>query len=307
MRILVTGASGLLGLNLCLHLADRHQLFGALHFQKLIDPPFRTYQVDLFNDLSIESLIKKSKPDLLVNCAAMANVDLCESQPEAAHRINAQMPGQLAALCRQNGIRFVHISTDAVFDGLAGDYTEEDSPNPLSVYARTKLEGENLVAAENKDAIIARVNFYGYSLRGKRSLAEFFLNNLRSGSKVDGFVDVIFCPLYVTDLVNILMTMVEKDLKGLYHVVSPESLSKYAFGVKIADRFGFSKNLIQPKSVFEAGLAAVRSPRLTLKIDKLKAAEILPPGQDECITHLYAHYLENLPEKIKAYAGEADA
>ena len=303
MRILVTGASGLLGLNLCFHLADNHTVFGALHSQELFKPPFKTFISDLNNNRSLESLIKKTRPDLFINCAAMANMDSCESQPEEAYRVNAEMPGALAALSKKKGIQFIHISTDAVFDGKMGDYTEEDNPHPLSVYAKTKLEGEQIVTAEYPEAIIARVNFFGFSLGGKRSLAEFFLNNLKANSLVNGFVDVMFCPLYVTDLVDTLMRMIDKTLKGLYHVVSPDSLSKYAFGIKIAEKFGFDKNLIQPKSVTEGGLLAARSPKLTLKIDKLKAAEIYPPGQTECMEHFHRHYLEHLPEKIKAFSG----
>jgi dTDP-4-dehydrorhamnose reductase len=303
MRILVTGASGLLGLNLCLHLADEHQIFGTFHSKELFNPPFQIFSCDLNDDRLIEALIKKTKPEFLINCAAMANVDACESQPEAAQRINAEMPGKLAGLCKKKGIRFTHISTDAVFDGKMGDYTEEDTPNPLSVYALTKLDGERIVAAEYPEATIARVNFYGFSLSGKRSLAEFFLNNLKAGSPVNGFVDVMFCPLYVTDLVDILLRMNEKELKGLYHVVSFKSLSKYAFGVKIAEKFGFDKNLIQPKSVTEGGLLAARSPRLTLNIDKLKATKISAPGQAECMENFHRHYVEHLPEKIKAFSG----
>jgi len=303
MRILVTGASGLLGLNLCLHLAEGHQIIGALHSQKLVEPPFQTIEIDLTKDRLLESLIKKSRPDLMIHCAAMANVDACESHPEEAQRINTEIPGSLAALCKKTGIRLVHISTDAVFDGKMGDYAEEDSPNPLSVYARTKLDGECLVSAEYPEAIIARVNFYGFSLSGKRSLSEFFLNNLTAGNPVNGFVDVMFCPLYVIDLVDTLMAMVHKELHGLYHVVSPEALSKYAFGINIAEKFGLDKSLIQPKSVSEVGLLAARSPRLTLNIDKLKAAEIVPSGQAECLAHFHSHYLENLPEKIQELAG----
>ena len=173
----------------------------------------------------------------------------------------------------------------------------------MSVYAQTKLEGERNVAGEYPNAIIARVNFYGFSLSGKRSLAEFFLNNLIDKNQVNGFVDVMFSPLYVTDLVDTLVKMIEKELSGLYHVVSPESLSKYAFGMKIAEKFGFEKNLIQPRSVTEGGLLAARSPRLTLNIDKLKSTKIITPGQSECMEHFHRHYLENLPEKIKAFSG----
>lgn len=303
MRILVTGASGLLGLNLCLHLTDSHQIFAVLHTQKLVEPPFQTIECNQINENSLGLVLKKSRPDLLIHCAAMANVDTCETRPQEAKRINADMPGILAAHCKKKGIQLIHISTDAVFDGKMGDYSEEDSPNPLSVYAQTKLEGEQIVASEYPVAIIARVNFYGYSLSGKRSLAEFFLNSLKANNPVNGFVDVMFCPLYVNDLADTLMKMAGKELKGLYHVVSPESLSKYAFGIRIAEKFGLDKNLIQPKSVSESGLLAARSPRLTLKIDKLKAAEITPPGQSECLENFYQQYLEEIPMKIKAFAG----
>jgi dTDP-4-dehydrorhamnose reductase len=300
MRILITGASGLLGLNLCLHLAEEHKIIGTFHENKLKKPPFKAVCCDLKVNQSIEALIDKTKPELLVNCAAMANVDACESQPEIAKQINAEMPGSLAFLCKKKGIQLTHISTDAVFDGKMGDYTEEDAPNPLSVYAQSKLDGEKAVAEEYPSAIIARVNFYGFSLSGKRSLAEFFLNNLKSNNQVNGFVDVMFSPLYVTDLVDTLIKMVKKGLVGLYHVVSPESLSKYAFGLKIAEKFGFEKDLIQPRSVNEGGLLAARSPRLTLNIDKLRSTKIITPGQNACMEHFYMHYLENLPEKIKA-------
>jgi dTDP-4-dehydrorhamnose reductase len=303
MRILVTGASGLLGLNLCLHLAREQEIFGTFHERVLREPPFKAVYCDLSDSLSIEALIEKTRPELLINCAAMANVDTCESQPGMAQQINAEMPGCLAAICKEKGILLTHISTDAVFDGKMGDYTEEDRPNPLSVYARTKLDGELAVAAQYPDAIIARVNFYGFSLSGKRSLAEFFLNNLIDNNQVNGFVDVMFSPLYVSDLVDTLVRMIEIGLTGLYHVVSPESLSKYAFGVRIAEKFGLNKDLIQPRSVTDGGLLAARSPRLTLNIDKLRSKKIITPGQMESMEHFHKDFLENLPEKIKELSG----
>ncbi len=303
MRILVTGASGLLGLNLCLHLTDQHKIFGIFHSHGLRNLPFKSTCCDLEKSASIKTLIDKTKPEMLINCAAMANVDICESQPEKAQAINAELPGRLAVICKKKNIRLIQISTDAVFDGKMGNYTEEDAPNPLSVYARTKLEGERLVAQAYPDAIIARVNFYGFSLSGKRSLAEFFLNHLMSNQQINGFVDVMFSPLYVIDLVDAMMKMVEKGLTGLYHVVSSESLSKYAFGVKIAEKFGLEKKLIQPKSVSEGGLLAARSPRLTLNIERLKSTEIFTPGQAECMEHFHRQYLEKLPDRIKTFSG----
>ncbi len=101
------------------------------------------------------------------------------------------------------------------------------------------------MAQANPQAIIARVNFYGWSLNGTRSLGEFFYRNLSAGKNVKGFTDVLFCPLLVNHLVDLLLTMAEKDLKGLYHVVSSEHLSKYEFGCRIARLFDLDEKLIR--------------------------------------------------------------
>ena len=302
MRILVTGASGLLGLNFCLKMADDHQLTGVTHSSTLRDLPFESVQCDLSATGMITRLIDNHHPQLVLHCAAMANVDACESHPDQAMLINAQVPGELAAVCHARHIKLVHISTDAVFDGRKGDYSEEDDPNPLSVYASSKLAGEQNVLEANPEAIVARVNFFGFSVSGTRSLAEFFLNHLSAGNSVNGFVDVMFCPLYVADLIDVIMKMVDNDLMGLYHVVSPESLSKYTFGVNIARKFGFDSSLVKPISVAEGGLTARRSPRLDLSIDKLKKEKILPPNQTAGMDHFYQDYMSGLPEKIKSFA-----
>lgn len=301
MRILVTGASGLLGLNLCLMSAHDHELVGVVNRQNLRDAPFPTRQADLLQDDAVAWLLDETLPEYVIHCAAVANVDSCERDPETARQLNALVPAQLADLCRQRRIGFLHVSTDAVFDGRRGGYTEEDRPNPLSVYARTKLEGEQGVLAANQDALVIRVNFYGFSLSGTRSLAEFFLYNLLAGEQVKGFTDVHFCPLYVADLVEIMFMMIARKLSGLYHVVSPECLSKYDFGQRIARKFGLNENLIQPVSVDDGNLLAKRSPNLTLRVDKLMAAGIRLPDQAAGLERFYTNYRHGYPELIKSY------
>ncbi len=168
----------------------------------------------------------------------------------AAKVINVDVPTELAKACAEQGIRFVHISTDAVFDGEKKDpYREDDVPNPLGVYSETKLAGEHATFSENPESIVARVNFFGWSLTNKRSLGEFFVNNLSEGKKVNGFTDVIFCPMLVNETARLLLEMLKKNLSGLYHVVGPQAMSKYQFGMEIARTFGLSENLISPKSV----------------------------------------------------------
>jgi dTDP-4-dehydrorhamnose reductase len=300
MRILVTGASGLLGLNLALEAKKEHIVVGVTNRHPIQTSAFNTVQADLLAPGAVERLLDDTRPDWVIHCAALANLDACEADPLQAQQLNTEFPRKLAELVARGGARLVHISTDAVFDGQRGGYRETDEPNPLSTYARTKLEGERLVASANPQAIIARVNLFGWSMTGKRSLAEFFFNNLQAGQTVLGFTDVFFCPLLVNDLSHILLAMLAKGLSGLYHVVSAECTSKYAFGVALARQFGLNERLIQPASVAQAGLAAARSPNLTLRSDKLALAlgELLPtlsPG----LEHFYALYQQGYPQKLR--------
>jgi dTDP-4-dehydrorhamnose reductase len=306
MRILVTGASGLLGLNLALEAAREHQVFGTVNTHAISTEAFDVIQTDLLAPGSVERLLDATQPDWVIHCAALADLDACEADPALARKSNTELPAKLATHVDRGGARLVHISTDAVFDGQRGDYTEEDAPNPLSLYARTKLESERAVAAANPQAIIARVNLFGWSLTAKRSLSEFFFYNLRAGKQVMGFTDVFFCPLLANDLAHILVNMLGKKLSGLYHVVSSECLNKYEFGVKLAEKFGLDATLITPSSVEHSGLKAARSPYLTLRTDKLtQALGESTPGISTSLERFYKLYRQGYPEYIKHLASDS--
>ena len=302
MRILVTGASGLLGLNLSLQMAGKHKIIG-VDRQKLAKVPFELLKADLLDADVVPRFLDEFQPDALIHCAANADVDACELDPDNVQRLNADLPGDLAVACFDRNIRFAHISTDAVFDGTKeGIYTEEDGPNPLGVYAKTKLDGERAVLEANPNAIVARVNFFGWSLNGARSLSEFFVNSLYAGKQVNGFDDVWFCPMFVGDLADTLLGMLEKNLLGLYHVVGSSAITKYEFGRAIARQFGFSEELIKPISVSESGLSAKRSQNLRLSVHKLSTAlgqEI--PNFSTGLTKFYTQYQQGYPQKLQSY------
>ena len=302
MKILVTGSSGLLGLNLSLGMIGAHTIVG-VDRNKLADTPFEIVKADLLEAGACSHLIDEVQPDAIIHTAANANIDACESDPEGARLLNAEFPGQLAQLCARCGVRMIHISTDAVFDGTKDSiYTEADVPNPLSIYARTKLDGENAVLAGNPAAVVARVNFFGWSLSGGRSLSEFFFNHLHAGEPFYGFTDVWFCTMFVGDLADTLVKMLEKELSGLYHVVGSEALTKYEFGVRIARQFGFDEKLIRPISVEESGLAAKRSRKLRLSVHKLSTdlgMEI--PSVSTGIEKFYTQYQQGYPQKMRSY------
>ena len=302
MKILVTGASGLLGLNLSLGMIETHTIAG-VDRNKLFNTPFEIVKADLLEPEACSRLIDEVQPDAIIHTAANANVDACESDPEGTHLLNAKLPGQLAELCAKRDIRLIHISTDAVFDGTKEDiYTEEDAPNPLGVYAQTKLDGERAVLSANPDAAVARVNFFGWSLSGTRSLSEFFFNKLSTNQQANGFTDVWFCSMFVGDLAVTLVRMLEKGLSGLYHTVGSEAITKYDFGLRIARQFEFDEGLIQPISVEESGLKARRSRNLRLSVHKLSTdLGIAIPGVSTGIEKLYTQYTQGYPQKMRSY------
>jgi dTDP-4-dehydrorhamnose reductase len=271
-RILITGASGLLGINLALEAAKRHEVIGVQHAQILHDPGFGMVQADLLQPDQVTRILDEAQPDWVVNCAALADLDTCEQQPQLAQQLNAELPGRLATETAKRGLRFLHVSTDAVYDGSKGDYREEDAPAPISVYGRTKRLGELAVRGANLKGLIVRSNFFGWSVSGERSLAEFFYNNLSAGTSVSGFTYRLFCPLFVNDLAAIILELLDKDLNGHYHVVSSDHISKYDFGVAIANRFGLDTDLIKPASAASSSGAAPRSPNLTLNTAKVTKA-----------------------------------
>ncbi len=300
-HFLVTGVSGLLGLNFALAVdGKKHQVTGVANTLPMAWASFKNVQAELTQAGVIERLIEEHKPDVILHCAAIANVDLCESEPERAKFVNADLPGTIAKACLRHSIKMIQISTDAVFDGVKGDYQEDDPTNPLSVYAQTKRDGENAVLSANPDALVARVNFYGWSATGNRSLAEVFFNNLQAGNQMNGFTDVTFCPMNILDLSDLLVEATDLQLKGIFHMVGAEPMSKYQFGVRIAEKFGFDTALIKPVSVRDGNLKAARSPNLSLSTAKLqKALGHDLPAFDAGLQKFYDQFRRGYPQYIK--------
>jgi len=302
MKLLITGASGLLGINLAMEAVREHEVIG-VDRGKLKSAPFPVTKTNFFNSNAFDATLDSTQPDWVINCAALANLEECEKHPDQAKILNTNLPAELATACAKRNIKFIHLSTDAVFDGTKeGMYTEDDEPNPQGVYSQTKLDGERAALDANPNAIIARVNFFGWSLGGRRSLGEFFVNNLSEGRNVNGFTDVIFCPMWVNHLAQTLIAMLEKDLHGLYHVVGAQAMSKYQFGVEVARKFGLRQSLIEPQSVEKSALTARRSHNLWLSIHKLSTdlGREIPPFSTG-LDGFYTQFQQGYPQKIRSY------
>jgi dTDP-4-dehydrorhamnose reductase len=334
-RVLVTGASGLLGLNLAIDASRQgYTVIGLVNRHGLRNAPFEVRSVDLTQIMDLQNsggdlyrsgkdhrkgtlaaLLDDIRPEVVIHCAALAHLDPCEADPARAELINARLPGILALETARRGVQMVHVSTDAIFDGIRGGYREEDEPHPLNVYARTKLMGEQAVISANPQAIVARVNFFGWSLSGNHSLAEFFYNNLSVGRAVKGFTDLFFCTMLVNDLGRLLLKMAEfsaqevpcaqdplrvRGLSGVFHATGSTCLSKYEFGVRLARQFGFDENLVIPSRVAEGNLLARRSPNMTLDTTRLAEALGSPlPGVEQGLANFYELYRQGYPDYLK--------
>jgi dTDP-4-dehydrorhamnose reductase len=271
--ILVTGASGLLGSSVLLRCREAgREVTGTYHSLPLVVPGIPTFEIDLTDELSTRSVVMQLRPSTIIHCAAATAVDWCEDHPIETQRINVETSGTLAALAATLGANFVYVSTDSVFDGTRGSYLETDQPHPLNVYAISKLEGEREVLKRKPDALIARVNLYGWSPGKKPSLAEWILAHLRDGKTVPGFVDVMFCPALASDIAGTILEMADRQLSGVYHVTGAEASSKYEFARALASIFGLDAGMVVPTRVREASLRAPRPHNVSLNTTKVQSA-----------------------------------
>ena len=269
-RLLITGASGLLGFNLVLAARRGNQVIGVSNRYQIDLPGIETYQADLTDTDTLIKVIEMSDPEYVINCAAAANVDECERKPGLAEQLNVELPSILAVATARKSIPLIHISTDAVCNGERGNYTEEDEIDPINQYARSKALGEAEVLEKNANAAVVRTNIFGWNIQTKQSLAEWFLKQLEAGSTCPGFRDVQFSPILVNDLGTILLQMVQAGCRGVHHVGGSTCLSKYDFGKTLAQIAGLNGALIFPTDVEMLGLQAKRPKLLCLDSGKIE-------------------------------------
>ncbi len=268
-RLLVTGASGLLGSNIVREASQVYDVTGVVYRNPLELEGVDIRKADLSDPDNAYALIQEAKPDWIIHCAADTSIDELESAPERAMRGNVEMTRNLAHACAKAGAQFLYVSTDSVFAGDDGPYSESDIPDPRNVYAQSKLDGEAVAIEELPEALIVRTNLFGRSATQKRSLAEWFLSNLKEGVPGPGCIDVYFSPVYAPKLAEIFFQMLNKGMNGLYHVPGADCVSKYEFGVRLARTFRFETDLIQRAESGERDWQAQRPKRTCLDGSKL--------------------------------------
>lgn len=301
MKVLVTGASGLLGTALVDHLADDFELVGVSRNLGFCPKHVSWVLADLLNLSETAKLLQRIRPEAVIHCAALVNVDLCEKDSYLANQLHCRTTEVIAETLGQWNGRLIYISTDSVFNGRKnGLYTEEDLPDPPNAYAKTKLSGE-LAALSYSESVILRTNIFGWSRTDKISFAEWVLKGLVLGSPLTMFTDVFYTPIHVSHLANIIRKVLHHtSLKGIYHATGSEVLSKYDFAMAMASFFNLGNEHIKPISVDDLKLVAARPKNMAL-LNKTLASSLKCsiPGAQSGLELMKYQYDTGWVSKIK--------
>ena len=244
MKILITGSSGMLGRVLCEELADKHEVVG-LDVRR--NQKYSFIEADITQrDETIEKIVRQ-RPDLAIHTAAYTDVDGCELDEEKAHKVNALGTETIALACQSCQVFLCYISTDFVFDGEKKTaYIEEDQPNPINIYGKSKLEGEKYVQSILKKFIIVRSSWlFG---KGGRNFVDIFLKRVQSEKRLEVVNDQFGSPTCVKDLaraINRLIGSTER-LSDIYHITNSGSCSWYEFAKEILRVKGVKKVVLEP-------------------------------------------------------------
>jgi dTDP-4-dehydrorhamnose reductase len=241
--LLVTGASGLLGSKV-VKLAKRKYEVIPTYNTRSLQPG--SIKLDITNQNQVSDIFDQLKLEIVIHAASETNVDRCETQRQQAWKINAEGTLNIALACSKIGAKLVYISTDYVFDGEKGSYTEQDEPNPINYYGITKLEGERQIINHCRNHVILRTSvLYGWH-PWKQNFVTWIINTLKQNKELTLVEDHYNTPTLADNLAEMALEAVQKDLQGLYHASGSRRISRYEFALLIAKIFNLDQNLVKP-------------------------------------------------------------
>lgn len=271
LRLLVTGASGLLGHKLVKRALEKNHEVYSIYKENQTDLG-KPIKIDLTNRDLVFETITNIKPQVIVHAAAYTDVDGCETNKELALKVNAEATRHIAMASAELNSHLIYVSTDYVFNGEKGLYTEEDQPNPINYYGYTKLKGEEYVKKYAKAWCIARTSVvYGWHLTKKLNFATWLINNLSKRKEVKVLIDQHVSPTLNTNLAEMLLEIAEKRFNGILHTAGAARVSRYEFALKLAEVFNLNADLIKPTKTNEMFWEAKRPKDSSLKVSKAEA------------------------------------
>jgi len=249
-RLLVTGGSGLVGGHVVALAGNSWQVF-ATYASRSCDVPNVTFlPLNLENENSIRTIMDQAQPDVVIHCAAWPNIDVCENQQDQAFQINTTGSEILALVCQEKGSRLVFTSTDMVFSGEAGSYSETDETNPINFYGCTKLAAEEKIQSICPNSVIGRVALvYGKPKIYGSSFSSKILDAAGDEKVMNLFTDQIRTPVLVDDLAQALLELAENKFRGIIHLGGATQVDRYQFGLRLAELKNIPEKLLQPATM----------------------------------------------------------
>ena len=275
-KILVTGTNGLLGQKIVDQLKNREdiELIATSRGEnRRIIQDFTYYSLDITSPKEVEEIMQQHKPDVVINTAAMTNVDACEDDQENCWDINVNAVSYILENAKSIGSQLIHLSTDFVFDGEEGPYEEKDKPNPLSYYAKSKLASEKLINESNyRNTAIARtIIVFGNGDNLSRGNLIFWAKGaLEKQAPINVVDDQYRSPTLAEDLAKGCILIADKDATGLYHLSGPTTYSILEIVERIGKYYKLPTDCVTPIKTATLNQKAKRPPRTGFIIDKAK-------------------------------------
>jgi len=273
-KLVITGVNGLLGQNILVRAIPKYNVLGIdLHDEPFIKKNKFEYQkLDLTDRRAVREIIMGYEPGYVINTGAMTDVDGCESQKEKCWKINVESVENIAYAARKSGAKIVHLSSDYIFDGKAGPYSEISAPNPVGFYGKSKLASENILISSELDyAIVRTMVLYGSGVQVRRNFVTWLIEKLKQDEKVTIVTDQVGSPTLADDLAGAILKIIEYKKWDIYHISGSELIDRYNFALKIADIFKLDKSLISSITTPELKQPALRPLKSGFIIDKAKA------------------------------------
>jgi len=263
-NVLITGASGMLGSNICFSLGKNFNVTGTYFSNKPNINNVHMIKMDIRNKKRCQKVIKTTDLDIVIHCAAITDMDLCETNQILAYDVNTFGTENILDSINKD-CHFIYISTDNVYSNGNRFNKEKAKNSPTNVYGDSKLKAEKVILNSKRKYTILRTNIFGWHLLNKDAgLLNFIYNNLKNKNKITLFKDVFFTPISIPLFVDGLQRIIDNEIIGTFNFGGKERISKLAFGLKIADVFGLDKNSVIPISLDEKFFIAKRPKEMSM-------------------------------------------
>lgn len=301
MKVFITGIAGMLGSNIAYLLKENYDISGIDLINVKMDG-IQSFNFDMLDFDKLHQCMNDILPDVIIHTAAAVNVDKCECEPSYAHDLNVRLTENICRVAKEISAKVIYISTDAVFDGNNEKlYCETDDVNPINVYGKTKLLGEEIVK-KYPNYLILRTNIYGFNIQNKNSFGEWVYKSLFDNQQLNMFDDIDFSPILVNDLAKIIDLSIQNKLSGLYHACATGCISKYDFGCELKKVFGIEKGQIKRTQSDNFEFKAKRAKHMGM--DNRKICEklmILLSTPEESIQKFFQLYVAGYDSTLKKW------